>query len=70
MDPITTIMRPDTFEPGGNYLWLQIQAAAEGSAHIPVRFIKYDPCPAFILVGDDNGKKWRCPRDELFIYMH
>jgi hypothetical protein len=31
-----------------------------------VRFVDYDSCPAMVIVLTDDGKKFRCLRDEIF----
>ncbi|HEX9616604.1 MAG TPA: hypothetical protein VGA03_04260 [Anaerolineales bacterium] len=32
----------------------------------PVRFSSYDPCPAFVIVTTEIGKKHRCPREAVY----
>ncbi|NLG74369.1 MAG: hypothetical protein GX495_20280 [Chloroflexi bacterium] len=56
-----TAVRPETLELGARYGW----QTASGSEPVPVLFIAYDPCPAFVIVKDSFGKKMRCPRDQL-----
>lgn len=59
------LVRPGTLEFGKEYLILR-QENGNKPALTPVRFAGYDTCPAFVIVYTDRGKKWRCPRDELF----
>ena len=33
----------------------------------PVKFVKYDPCPAFAIIQVGTGQRMRCSRDDLFI---
>lgn len=56
--------RPATFVKGGQYLWRSTLPSQETKV---VRFIGYDPCPAFIIVLDSSGQKMRCPRDDVFL---
>jgi len=57
--------RPLTFQDGKDYYFRTPQNRA-GAPFIPVTFLAYDPCPAFIIVRT-NGKPHRCCRDDLFI---
>ena len=59
-------IRPDTFEAGGEYLRAERLRAPLASAFIPVRFVAYDPCPAFVIVRGPDGVRRRCPRAELY----
>ena len=62
-----TYQRPPTFQAGKDY-FLRAPALEGVSAtpFIPVTFLAYDPCPAFIIIRA-NGKPHRCSRDDLFI---
>lgn len=55
-------VRPETLELGARYGW----QTGSDTEPVPVHFVAYDPCPAFVIVMDTFGKKMRCPRDQLF----
>jgi hypothetical protein len=52
---------------GGEYLWADRRPQAEQPTFLPVRFVSYDPCPAFVILRDAEGVRRRCPRDEVFV---
>jgi hypothetical protein len=60
------MIRPKSLQPGTRYL-LRVQAR-QGSRSVftPIRVIKYDPCPALVIVQDGAGRRWRCPREDLY----
>ena len=55
--------RPATFEDGQVYLRRPFRP---GLPPAYVRFVRYDPCPAFVWVCEEDGRRVRCPRDDLF----
>lgn len=62
----TQLKRPHTLVEGHTYLWLEDTASANGRSSQRVTFISYDPCPALVIVRDKDGRRWRCPRDQIF----
>lgn len=66
METLGKLARPLTFEQAGEYLW-QAKAGVSGkTTGSLVRFIAYDPCPAFVIMQNGTGRV-RCPRDEVFM---
>lgn len=65
MDKNPELIRPGTLEFGKEYLILKKENGSK-AALARVKFAGYDTCPAFVIVSTEMGKKWRCPRDELF----
>jgi hypothetical protein len=62
METKMRLTRPASLQVGGEYL-LQ----ARGVPFLEhVRFIAYDPCPAFVIVSSGANRR-RCPRDDIFI---
>jgi hypothetical protein len=59
-----SIERPLTFKEGLQYL---LRKGGAESGTTPVRFLRYDPCPAFVIVTDSMGQVLRCPREDLFL---
>jgi hypothetical protein len=58
------LIRPGTFVDGHEYFLKE--RFEDKPALIPVKFIAYDPCPAFVIVRKGSGRQ-RCLRDDLFI---
>jgi hypothetical protein len=58
--------RPTTFEPGRSYAWLGSQQSWGEAAAVPVTFVAYDPCPAFVIVRTEAGEKRRCLREQVY----
>jgi hypothetical protein len=71
-NPVLT--RPSTFTPDRDYLWLDRQVNAvsltKEPVHRPVRFVAYDPCPAFIIIRNGDGSRKRCLREDLYQISH
>lgn len=61
------LTRPYTLERGKRYLRGENGKAGEGASLQPVIFVAYDPCPALVVVQNGDGRRWRCPRDEIFV---
>jgi hypothetical protein len=61
------LVQPATFIKGVKYFWLEGRGfrQVQGPA-VPVQFSSYDPCPAFIIIVTEIGKKYRCPREAVF----
>jgi len=55
-----------TFEEGRDYVRMEQRKVTLKPVLAAVEFIDYDPCPAYIIVRDKVGKKYRCLRDDLF----
>ena len=75
MEIISELLRPSTLIDGGEYI-LRERPAYDGrhdAGHhagftlTPVKFLKYDPCPAFAIIQARTGQRMRCCRDDLFI---
>ena len=66
MQQVTDLTRPRSFQDGREYMILDGSKNAQGIELIPVKFSAYDPCPAFVIVSSEMGKRWRCPRNEIF----
>jgi hypothetical protein len=60
------LVQPDTFEIHGDYFWLERKDNGRKVEMVPVRFSSYDPCPAFVIVATEIGKKHRCPREAVY----
>ena len=67
MEPGAQLERPRTLEVGREYLLLEHNGDGHGPAVMRVRFTSYDPCPAFVILRTEWGKKRRCLRDDVFI---
>ena len=61
------LKRPKTLSGGEAYIWRENTGLAGNPSTQAVTFVSYDPCPAFAIVRDAEGKRWRCPRDEIFL---
>lgn len=66
MEHVSRLERPRTFEEGGMYVLLERGEKGRDQVLTPVRFSAYDPCPAFVIVRTEVGKKRRCLREEIF----
>jgi len=67
MKATAKLTRPRRMEVGGTYLWREPSKAADLDGCRLVILVSYEPCPALLIVRDAEGKRWRCPRDEIFI---
>ena len=67
MEHVSRLERPRTFEDGGEYVLLERGEKGRDQVLTPVRFSAYDPCPAFVIVRTEVGRKRRCLREELFV---
>ena len=66
MDQIRELVQPATFVSEGKYFWLEGRERGRQQEMTPVRFSSYDPCPAFVIVTTEIGKKHRCPREAVY----
>jgi hypothetical protein len=60
------LIQPETFENNGVYFWLEGRENGKKKELVQVRFSSYDPCPAFVIVATEIGKKHRCPREAVY----
>ena len=60
------LKRPVTLKEGTAYLWQENGDSQGDPSSQPVILVAYDACPAFVIVRDEGGKRWRCPREVLF----
>lgn len=67
MKATAKLTRPRRMEVGGTYLWREPSKAGNMDEYQPVTLVSYDPCPALLIVRDADGRRCRCPRDEIFI---
>jgi hypothetical protein len=61
------LKRPKTLKEGREYLWQESTSSSNGRSPQQVTFVAYDPCPVFVIVRDEAGRRWRCPREVIFI---
>jgi hypothetical protein len=60
------LKRPETLVEGQRYLWQENAGSANGGSFQRVTFVSYYPCSAFVIVLDEEGRKRRCLREEIF----
>jgi hypothetical protein len=60
-----SLPRPATLIDGGHYRLIQRDGAAAEPRFIPVTFLAYTACPAFVIVSEGDGRR-RCPRLDLY----
>lgn len=64
------LIRPTTFRTGRDYLYQGDAPTSEEYGlpvnMTPVHFVAYDACPAYVIVKNGGGKRWRCLRDQIF----
>jgi hypothetical protein len=66
MEPeMNQFVQPTTFNDNALY-WLLTPSGGRYYYNL-VRFIKYDPCPAFVIILDGAGLRRRCLRQNLWI---
>jgi len=66
MIPKFQITRPLSFENGFTYLYQERDAVGQRKEISVVKFLEYDPCPAFVIVQILDGSRLRCLREDLF----
>ena len=66
MQQVNGFVHPQSFQDGREYMLLFGPRNGQVNELVPVKFAAYDPCPAFVIVSSELGKRWRCPRDEVF----
>ena len=62
------LVRPWTLEFYERYIRIERPAIFTNPISNTVRFIAFDPCPAFVIVQNSEGIKFRCPREETYLY--
>lgn len=61
------LIHPTTLLDGQNY-FLKNQGASDPQADfVPVQFISYTPCPAYVIVANPDGQRIRCTRDDVYL---
>jgi hypothetical protein len=60
------LLRPLTFEPGAACFWIEPVNQCQAVAAEPVWFVCHDPCPAFVIVRTEDGRRKRRPRAEIY----
>jgi hypothetical protein len=66
MQVTDALSRPETLVEGERYVRREdTRPGLEPNFH-PVTFISYCACPEFVIVQDEEGKKYRCLRGEIF----
>ncbi|HZD55244.1 MAG TPA: hypothetical protein VE136_00865 [Anaerolineales bacterium] len=66
MQAADTLSRPETLVEGGRYIRKEdTRPGLEPILH-PVTFISYCACPEFVIVQDEEGRKYRCLRKQIF----
>ena len=66
MCDILSATRPGTLVEGHLYLLRVNGASGSGELYSSVEFVSYDACPAMVIVRDTAGRRYRCPREDLF----
>ena len=67
MIPKIQITRPQSLENGKTYLYQDRVGVGQRQEFSVVKFLDYDPCPAFVIVQILDGSRLRCLREDLFI---
>lgn len=60
------MMRPKTLKAGEPYFYITRDVRGHPLVGCMVKFIDYDPCPAFVIIEQAAGSRIRCSRDDLF----
>jgi hypothetical protein len=66
MQATPKLSRPKTLVEGKRYLRREDAKSGRCPTFHPVVFISYCACPAFVIVREGEGRKWRCLREEIF----
>ena len=66
MTPQFQLTRPFSLENGNTYLYQDRIAVGQRQEFSVVKFLDYDPCPAFVIVQKLDGSRLRCLRESLF----
>jgi len=68
MKPILGIIRPATLDDGSKYLLRTPNSNGHDPDYIPVKFVSYDSCPAWVVVRNGDGNLLRIPREDIYTY--
>ena len=63
--PAPDLTRPPTLRTDGRYFLANSCAGSPSKTLTPIRFVKYDPCPAFVIIETQDGTRCRWPRDDV-----
>ena len=66
MISINKLVRPETLQLGELYLFRERSINGKYQDSSVVKFNNYTACPAYVIIQNKDGKKIRCPRDDLF----
>jgi hypothetical protein len=66
MQATDALSYPETLVAGRRYLRRQDTRPGLEPILRGVTFVSYCACPEFVIVQDEEGKKYRCPREEIF----
>ncbi|MFC1923370.1 hypothetical protein ACFLY4_08775 [Chloroflexota bacterium] len=66
MIPQFQLTRPHSLENGNTYLYQDRVVVGQHQEFSVVKFLDYDPCPAFVIVQKLDGSRLRCLREGLF----
>ena len=66
MEFVNLIFRPDTFETGGRYLLKVRNTNGRRPFFKSVTFVRYDACPAIVVVSDGEEQFLRVGREDLY----
>lgn len=58
-------LRPVSLKIGAKVYYVDCEGNQKGERLIPVWVVKYDACPAYMIVRDEKGMRWRCLRELL-----
>jgi len=58
-------VHPDTLHEGEIYHYIEQINDSSEPPPIHVTLLAYDNCPALVIVANQKGRKWRCPRERL-----
>jgi hypothetical protein len=61
------LLRPVSLEPGAACFRIEPPVPCKDAVVLPIWFIGYDPCPAFVIVRAGDGSRQRCPRAEIYV---
>jgi hypothetical protein len=68
MIPELKITRPQSFKDGNAYLHQDRNRDGQRQAMSIVKFLDYDPCPAFVIIQIMDGRRLRCLREDLYTF--
>jgi hypothetical protein len=69
MVEVGDLIRPHTLEEGKQYLLVENQDGNNDIFLTTVKFVSYTACPAIVIITDGAGRRIRCLRDDLFLWV-